>query len=45
MCSEKGKKLLPYNPDRKINKKHFKILEECFDVEIPQEKVYSVQVK
>ena len=45
MCGEKGKKILPHNPDREINKKHFKILKECFGVEVSQEKIYSVKVE
>lgn len=43
MVAEPGKKLLPSNPNREINKKHFKILEECLDLQIPQEKCYSIQ--
>lgn len=45
MCAEKGKKLLPHNPGREMNKRHFEILKECFDDEVVQEKVYSVRVE
>jgi hypothetical protein len=43
MVPEKGKEILPFNPNREINKKHVKVLRECIEKEIPLETVYFLK--
>ena len=47
MCPEKGLSLLPHNPEREINKRHFKILEKALDLNnpIPLEDIYTLTVE
>lgn len=44
MCVEKGKEILPYNPERKINKEHFKILKEAIVGQVKLEDIYTLAV-
>jgi|SRR3989344_4037708 len=44
MCAEKGKEILPYNPEREINKKHFKVLREVIEEQVKLEDVYTLAI-
>lgn len=44
MVANKGQKMVPPNLDDELNKKHIKILNECFLSELPLEKMYNIKV-
>ena len=44
MVPKTGRKILPFNKNREINKKHFKILKECLGERLPIETVYSIHL-
>lgn len=45
MCAEKGKELLAHNPNREINKKHIKILNDVLDGPLALEDIYTLTVE
>lgn len=43
MCAGKGGMLNPENPDRAINGEHHRVLRDCLEEELAQEKIYHVR--